>query len=166
MSTLSLVNRPSCIQCGRRIGDCSPDEAEAFYSSGVSMLCFDCEPVLASHRPFVFQDLHENDFLAIGGLGFQVRDMKLKCIGQSVTRAHERTRARVSSSYTYLNRTQKNSAILGNGLEVQTCQNCKGLGHDPDFNQDSRCLVCKGMGTVACAIVIPLWLIQEGENNV
>jgi len=156
-----------CHRCHAVIGEVSDDEILAvIFTEHSGALCFDCDPESADTTPSIFWQWQDGDVFYIGGDMHEVQSNSLLPHARAHERTHERARARGLSSYTYLNRTQKNSAILGNGLEVVTCDNCKGEGVNPDFNEGFLCSVCKGYGTVPVAIVLPLWLIQEGENNV
>jgi len=181
--------RPVCVRCGKGLGLMSEDEFAVLESDGFdSCLCFNCEPGEGWVDPDFFFDLQQGDQVQLDGEMFYYDDGLLKRVqpakriegtewyladGGTVDlatraheRTHERTRARVSSSYTYLNRTPKNRALLGNGFEVACCPLCHGLGYYPEMWEKSVCPSCDGTGTVVLAIVIPLWIIQEGENNV
>jgi len=129
-------------------------------------VCFQCDPDVALQTPEFFLDWYENELFDIGDYGFQIRDNHIRLIGGSRARAHEHTRARGLSSYTYLNRNSSNRAILGNGLEIKVCPTCGGHGIEADQWESSDCGECDGWGSVASAIFLPLWLVQEGENNV
>jgi len=158
---------PCCVNCGRVVGELDEHEKEAFLSDGWdSCLCFDCDPDSASTTPSIFWRWQEGDGFNLDGV-----ELDVKVYGSTghlylATRAHEGARARVLSSYTYLNRNLKNSALLGNGLEVSMCPVCFGDGVNEVSDQTQPCCKCSGLGTIPVAVVIPLWLIQEGENNV
>jgi hypothetical protein len=166
MSSKPLDYSPRCASCGKSIGDLTPDEKDYFWRLGDSLLCFGCDPESSATTPSLFWQWREGDSFTIGGEQFEVWALPGKAAELVQSHAHARARARGLSSSTYLNRTQKNRALLSNGLEIQTCKKCRGTGELDGFAYVADCDECKGLGTIASAIYIPSWLIEEGENNV
>jgi hypothetical protein len=164
----SNVFEPSCIGCGKSLGFMDVGELAALEdcSSGSGCLCFDCDPEAASTTPSIFLQWSENELFDIGDTGFQIRDGQLKVIGVSRAHAHERTRLRVLSSYTYLNRNSKNQALLSNGLVLSGCGKCRGTGELDGFVYIAECDACGGSGVLESAVIIPAWILGVGCENV
>jgi hypothetical protein len=155
---------PECSRCGAKMGICTRLEYEAFLDG--NRLCFDCENFEASLYPEFWQEITSGSIVIIDKKPFFYEDGLWK----QETFFHARARgarSRLSlSSSTYLNRSVRNSVFLKNGLDVSLCPVCLGSLELENSGQVEPCYECQGLGTVAIAIVLPLWLIQEGANNV
>jgi len=157
----------SCAGCGRDMGEVSAEEFWELSDDGsVNGLCFDCDPESANTTPSFFWQWSENELFDIGDMSFQVRGNKLEVIGGAQSRAHESTRARGLSSYTYLNRTPKRQSVLRNGLQVEVCPDCGGRAELLRDGYLVDCDRCASWGSKVNAIFLPLWIIEEGENDV
>lgn len=140
---------PCCVNCGRVVGELDEKEKEAFLSNGFAgLLCFVCEPAEASYQPEIFKGLENGDILGIGDILLQVDASQAQLVVASHARAHERTRARGLSSYTYLNRNLHNQAVLRELVEWVRCPECHGESGYEGFFAKNGCAVCGSQGGI------------------
>lgn len=156
-----------CGRCGKVMAKVTREEFDGItQGDDWSGLCFDCDPESAATTPSIFWQWAEGDLIDIGDLGFQVRDGLIRVIGVSRAHTHERTRPPVSSSYTYLNETPKNTQFWREGWEVRFCQECMSNPEQWDFNERRACVFCGGTGGEIIALYIPRWVVSLAVADV
>lgn len=162
-----IIEEVHCKRCGESMGEFDEDELICLMLEGIdTVLCFDCDPESAATTPSIFWQWQDTDFFAIGDQGFEIVRGKMVMAGNVLTHARARMRTRGLSSYTYLNRPQKNRVFLGNGNEVEICQRCHGDGIYGDEFSHVSCFLCEGKGFEEIAIFLPRWILGLGCENV
>lgn len=134
-----------CTSCGECVGELDGDELSFLVPTGLEdVLCFECD---------TFENVSE----------------RVNCEfshARTHERTHERTHARGLSSYTYLNRTQKNERVLFDGMVYEDCLLClDGITYEGGIS-NPNCPICSGDGVVASAILLPAWVLGLGRENV
>lgn len=157
MSSKTAVINPSCIECGRKVGDLSAEEADVFYASGISMVCFDCEPFGTVGRPveLIPVELGTLNMLARLQLSDRMADEFCRAIAHA--RAHEHTRARGLSSYTNLNRNHEFASVLEKLYDDRICPGCDGLSFNHDLYGAPPCKICGDIGSIK---VLKRWVVS------
>jgi len=161
-----VVSEVHCKQCGESMGVFVEDELIHLMLDGIdNALCFDCDPDSSATTPNIFWQWREGDSFTIGGEIFEVWALPKRAAELVLTRAHDAHARAHLSSYTYLNRIAKNSAILASGEGIGVCVKCAGKGYYDARGDEWTCNVCDGVGTVTTAILLPSWILGVGCEN-
>jgi hypothetical protein len=165
VSVVTLYN-PLCSKCRKPMGEMTQDEFEALILLDGSVgKCFDCDTFEAGLYPELFWEITTGSIVVLGGerfvydCGFWKREKSIQ------SRAHVSARAPGLSSSTKVNRSQHNRMVLRDGLEIEICPNCKGLGYVEQFDVKYFCEGCDGLGSIVTAVFLPNWLLGLGCEN-
>jgi len=166
MSSDRIVYVCECDRCHKPMGGVTQEELNHIASSMGDGLCFDCDPDSAATTPSIFWQWQKEDVFVIDDQKFFVTFDEKNIEPFGLARAHDASASARLSSYTYLNRNPRNSALLGSGEEVGVCVKCAGKGYYDARGDEWTCNVCDGAGTVTTAILLPSWVLGLGCENV
>lgn len=156
-----------CSSCLAAMCEVSDEEAISVMSlEPHGAKCFDCEPLAASHRSEFFKGFEEGDCFQIDDRAFTVESDKLVLLPDALSHAHEYTRVRGLSSYTYLNKTPEKSGILQELVEYELCPECHGQSFFVGAYGGESCGFCGDFGSIPVLAVWVRFLISGGVSNV
>lgn len=165
MSSEAIVYVMECDSCKKPMGGVTQDELNYLAREMGDGLCFDCDASAADGTPEIFMGLVNGEKLRLGGLELEVYGDVLEFSSVVQSHAHERTRARVLSSYTKVNGARHKLATLEQLVEYELCPECHGQSFFVGAYGGESCGFCGDFGSIPVLAVWVRFLISGGVSN-